>query len=433
MTPDDDAASPHRPLGAGAEHAPGAGQEHGPAHDQVGPADVRAAAEILRGISLRTPVESSRALSAIAGGPVLLKCENLQRAGSFKIRGAYVRMSRMSDAEKERGVVAASAGNHAQGVALAARLLGVRATVYMPAGAALPKVAATQEYGAEVRTAGTSVDEALEAARDHAAETGAVLIHPFDHPDVVAGQGTIALEILEQVPDVRTIIVPVGGGGLAAGVVAALGDDHPGVRVVGVQAAGAAAYPASLRAGRPIPAGRLATMADGIAVGRPGDVPFALLRDHHVEVRTVSEEDLSRALLLVAERAKLLVEPSGAAGVAAVMVGGAPIQTPAVVILSGGNIDPLVLLRVVRHGLASAGRYLAMRVRIDDRPGALAALLADLAATGGNVMEVGHVRTATDLALDEVEIGVQVETRGPVHCSQVLEHLRAAGYRVIAP
>ena len=413
---------------ARAEQEPGTG----PAHDQVGPSDVRAAADVLQGVALRTPVESSRALSALAGGPVLLKCENLQRAGSFKIRGAYVRMSRMTNAEKARGVVAASAGNHAQGVALAAKLLGVRATVYMPVGAALPKVAATQEYGAEVRTAGTSVDEALEAARDHAASTGAVLIHPFDHVDVVAGQGTIALEILEQVPDVRTIIVPVGGGGLAAGVVAALGDEHPDVRVVGVQAAGAASYPASLSAGRPIPAARLATMADGIAVGRPGDVPFTLLRDHHVEVRTVSEEDLSRALLLMAERAKMLVEPSGAAGVAALMAGGAPVETPAVIVLSGGNIDPLVLLRVVRHGLASAGRYLAMRVRVDDRPGALAALLADLAAAGANVMEVGHVRTATDLALDEVEIGVQVETRGPVHCSQVLEHLRAAGYRVIA-
>lgn len=400
------------------------------AADPVGPADVVAAARVLDGVVLRTPVESSRALSALAGGPVLLKCENLQRAGSFKIRGAYLRMSRLTDEEKARGVVAASAGNHAQGVALAARLLGVQATVYMPVGAALPKVAATREYGATVEHHGASVDEALEAARRHSERTGAVLIHPFDHPDVVAGQGTVALEILEQVPDVRTVIVPVGGGGLAAGIVAALAD-RPDVQVIGVQAAGAAAYPASLAAGHPLPAGRLATMADGIAVGRPGDVPFAILAGHHVPVTTVSEEDLSRALLLVAERAKMLVEPSGAAGVAALMAG-LQVATPAVVVLSGGNIDPLVLLRVVRHGLASAGRYLQMRVRIDDRPGALAALLADLAATGGNVMHVGHVRTALDLGIDEVEIGVQVETRGPDHCARVLEHLRAAGYRIEA-
>ncbi|MCL3862552.1 threonine ammonia-lyase [Actinotalea sp. K2] len=397
----------------------------------LGPADVAAAARLLEGVVTRTPVESSRAVSAFAGGPVLLKCENLQRAGSFKIRGAYVRMARLTDEEKRRGVVAASAGNHAQGVALAARLLGVEATVYMPHGAALPKIAATEQYGARVLAAGSSVDEALDHARLHAERTGAVLIHPFDHRDVVAGQGTIAREILEQVPDVRTIVVPVGGGGLAAGVVAALGDDHPEIDVVGVQAAGAAAYPASLVAGRPIPVPQMSTMADGIAVGRPGEVPFALLHAAHVPVRTVSEEDLSRALLLVAERAKMLVEPSGAAGVAALMAGGEPVRTPAVVILSGGNIDPLVLLRVVRHGLASAGRYLQLRVIIDDSPGRLAALLGELAATGCNVMHVGHVRTGVDLAIDEVEIGVQVETRGPSHRVQVLEHLRAAGYQVV--
>jgi threonine dehydratase len=427
------------PVGSPAAHdrTPGAHDERPAAvaptpaaHDAVTPADVAAAARLLDGVALRTPVEGSRALSALAGGPVLLKCENLQRAGSFKIRGAYVRMARMTPEEKARGVVAASAGNHAQGVALAASLLGVEATVYMPAGAALPKVAATQEYGAHVRTAGHTVDEALQAAQQHAERTGAVLIHPFDHPDVVAGQGTITLEILEQVPGVRTIIVPVGGGGLAGGTVAALGYDHPEVKVIGVQAAGAAAYPASLSAGHPIPAGRLTTMADGIAVGRPGDVPFALLHDHRVEVRTVSEEALSRALLLVAERAKLLVEPSGAAGVAALLSDDLHVETPAVVVLSGGNIDPLLLLRVLRHGLSSAGRYLQMRVRIDDRPGALAALLAELAATGSNVMDVGHVRIATGLAIDEVEIGVHVETRGPDHCRQVVEHLRAAGYRV---
>ena len=393
----------------------------------VGPADVVRAAALLAGVVHRTPVLDSTALTERAGGRVVLKCENLQRAGSFKIRGAYVRMSGLTAGERARGVVAASAGNHAQGVALAARLLGVRATVFMPEGAALPKIAATTGYGAQVELAGTTLDEALVAARAHAHETGAVLIHPFDHPDVVAGQGSVALEILEQVPDVRTIVVPVGGGGLAAGIAAAVADTD--VAVVGVQAAGAAAWPASLTAGHPVPLGGMSTMADGIAVGCPGEVPFAVLAARHCPVETVSEEDLSRALLHVAERSKLLVEPAGAAGVAALLAG-LRVATPAVVVLSGGNIDPLLLLRVVRHGLASAGRYLQMRVRVADRPGALAGLLAVLAASGGNVMHLSHVRTAVDLAVDEVEVEVQVETRGPAHCSEVVDRLHAAGYRV---
>ncbi|GIG37906.1 threonine ammonia-lyase [Cellulomonas pakistanensis] len=392
--------------------------------------DARAAARLLEGVATRTPVESSRALSQIAGVPVLLKCENLQRAGSFKIRGAYVRMARLSSEEQARGVVAASAGNHAQGVALAAQLLGIDAVVYMPVDAALPKVAATKEYGAEVRPHGRSVDEALVAARAEAERTGRVLIHPFDHEDIVAGQGTLALEILEQVPDVRTIVVPLGGGGLAAGIQAVVAELAPHVRVIGVQAARAAAYPASLVAGEPVAAPELHTMADGIAVGTPGAVPFALLRQHGCEVRTVSEEDLSRALLLVAERAKLLVEPSGAAGVAAVMAAPGELEGPVVVLLSGGNIDPLVLLRVVRHGLAVSGRYLQLRVRVHDAPGALAALLRELATTGGNVMHVSHVRTGVDLEIDEVEIEVQVETKGPEHCARVLQHLRDGGFRL---
>ncbi|QGQ20111.1 threonine ammonia-lyase [Cellulomonas sp. JZ18] len=398
----------------------------------IGADDVRAAAALLGGVAERTPVQRSRALSELVGADVWLKCENLQRAGSFKIRGAYVRMARLSGAEKARGVVAASAGNHAQGVALAARLLGLTAVVFMPVDAALPKVAATKGYGAQVELVGTSVDEALVAARAHADRTGAVLIHPFDHPDVDAGQGTVALEVLEQVPDAGTLVVPVGGGGLAAGMVAAL-DDRPDVRVVGVQAAGAAAYPASLAAGRPVRAPELRTMADGIAVGTPGEVPFELLAHHRVPVRTVSEEDLSRALLLVAERAKLVVEPSGAAAVAALMAdpaGSAADGRPVVCVLSGGNVDPLVLLRVVRHGLASAGRYLHVHARVEDTPGALAGLLQDVAARGGNVMHVAHTRTGGDLALSEVAVDLQIETKGPEHCGELLAGLRAAGYRL---
>jgi len=393
-------------------------------------ADVRSAADLLDGVVERTPVQRSRALSESVGAPVWLKCENLQRAGSFKSRGAYVRIARLSPQERARGVVAASAGNHAQGVALAAGTLGIDAVVFMPADAALPKVAATRDYGAHVELVGTSVDDALAAAQAYAEQTGAVLIHPFDHPDVVAGQGTVALEILEQVPDVRTVVVPVGGGGLAAGVAAALAEAAPHVRVVGVQAARAAAYPASLLAGRPVAAPELRTMADGIAVGMPGDVPFDLLRRHRTQIRTVTEEDLSRALLLVAERAKLLVEPAGAAGVAALMADPHGVEGPVVAVLSGGNVDPLVLMRVVRHGLASAGRFLQLSVLLDDTPGALAALLGELADAGGNVMHISHVRTGEDLAFDEVAIDVQVETKGPEHCVALLHRLRVAGYRL---
>lgn len=397
----------------------------------IGAAEVRAAAALLTGVAERTPVQRSRALSELVGTDVWLKCENLQRAGSFKIRGAYVRMSRLSPAEKARGVVAASAGNHAQGVALAARLLGLTAVVFMPVDAALPKIAATRGYGAHVELVGTSVDEALVHARAHAERTGAVLIHPFDHPDIAAGQGTVGLEVLEQVPDAGTLVVPTGGGGLAAGIAAAL-DDRPDVRVVGVQAARAAAYPASLAAGYPVRAPELRTMADGIAVGTPGAVPFELLTHHEVPVRTVSEEDLSRALLLVAERAKLVVEPSGAAAVAALMAHPDLVDTgrPVVCVLSGGNIDPLVLLRVVRHGLASAGRYLHVHVRVEDAPGALAGLLHDVAGMGGNVMHVAHTRTGGDLAYSEVAVDLQIETKGPEHCGDLLAGLRAAGYRV---
>lgn len=394
--------------------------------------DARAAARLLDGVATRTPVETSRVLTEMAGAPVYLKCENLQRAGSFKIRGAYVRMARLSAEEKARGVVAASAGNHAQGVALAAQLLGLDAVVYMPVDAALPKIAATRDYGAQVRLLGRSVDEALVAARAEAERTGRVLIHPFDHADIVAGQGTLALEILEQVPDVRTIVVPLGGGGLAAGIQAVVAEAAPHVRVIGVQAARAAAYPASLAAGVPTPAPELHTMADGIAVGTPGQVPFEVLSRNACEVRTVSEEDLSRALLLVAERAKLLVEPSGAAGVAAIMAAPGEFDGPVVVLLSGGNIDPLVLLRVVRHGLAVSGRYLQLRVRVHDTPGALADLLRELAAAGGNVMHVTHARTGVDLEIDEVEIEVQVETKGPEHCDRLVRSLRDAGFRLAA-
>jgi threonine dehydratase len=393
-------------------------------------ADIVAARELLVGVARKTPVEGSRPLSQSVGGPVHFKCENLQRAGSFKIRGAYTRMSRLSAEERAAGVVAASAGNHAQGVALAASMLDIRTTVYMPHGAPIPKVLATRGYGAEVRFAGSNLDEALVDARAFSADTGAVLIHPFDHPDIVAGQGTCGLEILEQVPDVKTIVVCTGGGGLLAGIALAVKSLRPDVRVVGVQAARAAAYPASLAAGHPVKLAEMATMADGIAVGLPGEVPFALVRDHVDEIRTVSEELLSRALLLCLERAKLVVEPAGAAGVAALLDDPKAFEPPVVVVLSGGNIDPLLMLRVLRYGLVAAGRFLSLTVRVPDRPGNLAGLLVTLAEFDANVLEVSHARISGSLGLHEVDIAIEIETRGEPHADEVLGRLLDAGYAV---
>ena len=256
----------------------------------IGLADIQEARRVLDGITIETPMEESRWLSSVVGGPVWLKCENLQRTGSFKARGAYVRISRLTEEERARGVVAASAGNHAQGVALAAQRLGIKATVFMPEGAPIPKVRATEAYGADIVFHGQYLDQALVAARAFAQETGAVLIHPFDHEDVMAGQGTVGLEILEQVPDVETVLVPTGGGGLLAGIAIAIKELRPDVRIVGVQAAGAAAYPDSLKQGRPVPLSSMTTMADGIAVGLPGEITFAAVRDHVDEILTVSEE-----------------------------------------------------------------------------------------------------------------------------------------------
>ena len=392
--------------------------------------DVRAARKLLDGVIRMTPLEHSRVLAAAAGGPVHLKCENLQRTGSFKIRGAYTRISRLTPEQRAVGVVAASAGNHAQGVALAAQLLHTRATVFMPVSAALPKVDATRNYGAEVRLAGGSVDEALELATEYAAETGAVLVHPFDHPDIVAGQGTVGLEILEQCPEVRTVLVGTGGGGVVAGIGVAIKAMRPDVAVIAVQAEAAAAYPASLAAGHPIPLDRMATMADGIAVGRPGDLPFGLVRNVVDEVVTVSEAAISKALLLCLERAKQVVEPAGAAAVAAVLAEPRRWEPPMVAVLTGGNIDPVLLMRVVQHGMVAAGRYLSVRVRIADRPGELARLLALVAELGANVVDVEHSRTTSHLDLGEVEVALSVETRGAEHRVELLAALSGSGHAV---
>ena len=323
-------------------------------------AEFQEARERIAPVALLTPMEGSRSLSDLLGSPVYLKCENLQRTGSYKIRGAYNRLSRLSDAEKALGVVAASAGNHAQGVALAARELGIRSTIFMPVGVPLPKLSATREYGAEVVLRGHTVDEPLRAAAEFAAETGAVFIHPFDHPDIIAGQGTLGLDIADQRSDIDTVIVPIGGGGLIAGVASAMKQraalEGRRVRIIGVQAANAAPYPVSLQRGEPTEIVISPTIADGIAVSRPGTLNFDIIRDVVDEVVTVTDDEIAKALLLLLERAKLVVEPAGAVGVAAILTGKVQNSGTTVAVLSGGNIDPLVMERVISHGLAASER-----------------------------------------------------------------------------
>jgi threonine dehydratase len=391
--------------------------------------DLRQARERVAPILRPTPVVATHSLAALAGRPVLLKPEHLQRTGSYKVRGAYNLVSRL-DRTTTSGVVAASAGNHAQGVALAASLAGIPATIFMPETAPFPKVEATRSYGAEVRFAGETVDAALAAAADHAEATGATLVPPFDHPLVIAGQGTVGLELAEEAPDAEVVVVPVGGGGLVAGVGAALARARPGVRVVGVEAAGAAAMRASLDAGRPVTLPAVRTMADGISLRSVGELTFAHVRAYVDDVVTVTEDEISRALLLLLERAKAVVEPAGAVGLAALLAGKVGGTGPAVVLLSGGNVDPLLLLKLIDHGLSSTGRYLRLRIVLADRPGALALLTRQVADLGLNVLSVEHHRSGLDLAVDEVEVHLTLETRDPAHRHEVVRTLAAAGLRV---
>jgi threonine dehydratase len=394
--------------------------------------EIEAARVVVSRVAQPTPVESSRFLAEVLGAPVYLKCENLQRTGSYKIRGAYNRLAKLTAEERARGVVAASAGNHAQGVAFAARELGIHATIFMPVGVAIPKFQATRDYGADVVLSGSIVDETLRAAADFAAETGAVLIPPFDHPDVVTGQGTLGLEILDEVPDAATVIVPIGGGGLISGVASAVKQraarEGREIRVIGVQAANAAAYPVSLAAGEPTEISLVATIADGIAVSKPGALNFEIIRDVVDEVVTVSEDDMARALLVLLERAKMVVEPAGGAAVAAILAGKVAPTGPTVAILSGGNIDPLLMQRVISHGLAASDRYLKLKIMLPDRPGQLARISEILAGANANVVEVLHTRHGHGLQISQVELDVSVETRGTEHRKQVIEALRTSGY-----
>jgi threonine dehydratase len=397
----------------------------------VGIDKIRIAREALHGVVRRTPLRHCEVLEQRCAVPVHLKCENLQRTGSFKIRGAYARIHNLSADERARGVVAASAGNHGQGVALAASMLGTAATVYMPVSASLPKVAATRGYGAQVHLVGDVVEESLAGARAFAEETGAVFIHPFDHPDVLAGQGTVGLEVLEQLPDVATVLVPTGGGGLVGGIAAAVKGVKPEVRVIGVQAEAAAVWPASLAAGSPVRLRRRHTMADGIAMSEIGEVTFAHVSALADDVITVGEEALSQALLLCLERTKMLVEPAGAAAVAALLESPGRFPGPVCAVLSGGNVDPLLLMHIIRRGLAVDGRFLALRVTVPDRPGELARLLARIGASGANVVDVAHTRIAGRLPVGDAVVALNLETRGPEHCATLITDLDAAGYQVV--
>lgn len=387
----------------------------------------------VRQVAIETPVLHSHYLSESLGSEVWLKCENLQRTGAYKVRGAFNRMSKLTPEEKKKGVIAASAGNHAQGVALAAKKLGIKATIYMPFGASLPKVQATKNYGAKVVLTGATFGEALKAAQEEAKTSGAIFIPPFDHIDVVLGQGTVGLELLNQHPDVSTIVVAIGGGGLAAGVAVAAklhaAANGRKIRVIGVQSENVAAYKASIKAGKPTEIVATPTIADGIAVAKPGRVPFELIRKHVDKFVTVSENEIAKAILVLLERSKLVVEPAGAVAVAALMSGKAKAKGKTVAILSGGNMDPLLLQRVIRHGLSASDRYTNFSVMLPDRPGQLALTAEVIAGAHANVVEVLHTRHGNGLQISEVELNLSVETSGHEHRLEVVKALEKAGLK----
>ena len=363
-----------------------------------------------------TPLLPSASLSQLTETTLVLKAENLQRTGSFKVRGALNRLVVLSDAERAKGVVAASAGNHGQAVAWAAQQLGVPCTVVMPIGASVTKIAATRGYGASVTLSGEAFDDAMEAARRRCGQTGELLVHAFEDPLVIAGQGTVGLELLEQAPDLDTLVVPIGGGGLAAGIALAVSERRPPVRLIGVQAAACAPWLGMAPAGF--------TIADGIAVKQPGEMTRAILESRLSEVRTVTDQQVAEAILLLLERCKLLVEGAGAVAVAALLAPGSNLKGTTCALLSGGNIDSSVLLSVVRAGLTRAGRYLMLRVRVPDRPGQLGRVLAEVGALGGNVVTVFHQREGrSDLGILETEIDLTILARDQQHADEMVATL----------
>ena len=385
-------------------------------------ADIEEAARRLEGIARVTPVYGSETFSRLSGRDVLLKAENLQRTGAFKIRGAVNKIALLDDSERGAGVVAASAGNHGQAVAWAAREAGIAATVFMPEESPMAKVEATVNYGAKVELVGDGFDEALSAAVELADRRGATFVHAFDDPQVIAGQGTVGLELAEQLGETEVVVIPVGGGGLASGIALALSEKLPNVRLVGVQAANCAPFAGSTEHGF--------TIAEGISVKRPGELTSAILNDLLDGFVTVTDEEISHAIVLCLERTKLVVEGAGAAGLAALLAGKVEGTGPATTILSGGNIDPTLLISIMRHGLTLAGRYLVVRTRLVDRPGELIKLLSLVAREHGNVISVEHHREGMDVPVTESEVELTLTMRDNEHCEALIRAMRDGGYPV---
>lgn len=394
--------------------------------------DIQRAQDTIAGLVHRTPLLSSHSLGQMVGRELFLKAENLQRAGSFKIRGAFNKLAGLGPEQRLAGVVAASAGNHAQGVALAARTLDIPCTIVMPVSASIPKVQATRAYGATVLLRGEDFDQAQKHAREFATEQGATLIHAFDDPAIIAGQGTIGLELLQEADDLDAVVVPVGGGGLIGGIALAMKETRPQVKVIGVQSSAFPAVVDSFRTGRRVAASGLPTFADGIAVGTPGRLTLPLIDRYVDEMVAVEEEDISQAMVLLLERSKLVVEGAGAVGLAALLSD--KIATPGkrvAVVLSGGNVDPNLVARVLEHGLAHAGRYLVVRLLLGDRPGELNRLLSIVAAAQVNVLDIDHLRHGPAVPLGQVAVQLTLETRDREHAQTVLEALRRAGHTTV--
>ena len=375
--------------------------------------EIQEARERLEGIARVTPVYGSETLSKLAGRDVCLKAENLQRTGSFKVRGAVNKIATLSKSEQRAGVVAASAGNHGQAVAWAARQAGIKSTIFMPQDAPMAKVEPTKNYGAKAELRGANFEEAMAAAKAFVESTGATFVHPYEDERVIAGQGTIGLEIADQVPDVETVVIPVGGGGLASGIALALRAVKPGLRIVGVQA-GLEGF----------------TLADGIAVKSVGELTSRILEDNLDDMVSVTDEEICSSVVLLLERSKLVVEGAGAVGVAALLAGKAGGEGKALALLSGGNIDPTMLISVMRHGLTLAGRFLVLRTRLQDRPGELIKLLTSVAHERANVISVEHHREGMDVPVTQSEVELTVAMRDEHHCSVLLESLRSLGYQI---
>ena len=387
------------------------------------------ARERLKGVAQRTGLVHFKALSD-EDSQIYLKTEDLQSTGSFKLRGAYIKIASLTPEERACGVIASSAGNHAQGVALAARAFDTPATIVMPEGAPLSKVKATRELGANVVLHGSVYDDAYAEACRLQAETGATFIHPFDDPMVIAGQGTIGLEIMDDMPDVRTIVVPIGGGGLASGVAAAVKMLHPDVRVVGVQASGAAGMKASIEAGHVVELDSAKTIADGIAVKKPGELTFELCSRYVDEIVTVDDDEIAQAILLLMERGKMVAEGAGAAAVAAIMSRKFDVSGKVVAVISGGNIDVTMISRIIEKGLLRAGRVSKLRILMQDRPGQLEQVSRLIAGAGANVMAVHHDRTDVDLDIRDAILEITMETQDREHAQRVIKALREAGFKV---